>query len=170
MFEIAAISLAVAGLLSVAAVVSCSWSVVAATSLLRWAIALAAGGALAVVLAGGHGRLAGWAFLFACGSCSWCVNAARKLFDRSARWVHRFVIYAGYGATFATMGAAGLWLEVWAASGRVAAGVFIGTYIVGSAFIFLAKTRILRLTAKSMPEYHASVAADLSVGNDRGYW
>jgi hypothetical protein len=160
MLQLAAIALVASGLLSAAAVVSFSWSVAMAKSLLPCAIAAAAVGAMAAVLAGGLGGVAAWAFFFACAACGCDATAARNLFTRPPRWVHRFVIYAGYGATFAAMGAAGLWLETWAVSGRLAAAFFVGAYVVGSAGIFLAKTLTVRLIAKTMPEYHASLAAD----------
>ena len=40
----------------------------------------------------------------------------------------------------------------------MAAGVFVGAYVFGSVCIFLAKTLTVRLTAKTMPEYHASLS------------
>jgi hypothetical protein len=127
-------------------------------------------GALAVELAAGHSGVTAWAFLFACAACGCHANAARYLFLRPARWIHRFVIYAGYGATFAGMGAAGLWLESRAASGWLAALVFIGVYVIGSAGIFLAKTLTVRRTATPMPEYLASLATDQSEQDGQNYW
>jgi hypothetical protein len=45
-------------------------------------------------------------------------------------------------------------------SGKLAAAVFVGVYIVGSILVFVAKTLTLRITAKTMPEYHASLGGD----------
>ena len=167
MLQLAAVILLVSGLLSAAAVATLSRSVATAKLLLPCAIVVATLGMLAVGLVGEPGGLRAWAFLFACGASGCCSIAARNLFARPTRWVHRFVIYAGYGAAFAGMGAAGLWLESRAVSGRLAAGVFLGAYVLGSACIFLAKTLTVRLAAKTMPEYHASLTA----GQDGpGYW
>jgi hypothetical protein len=159
MHEVAAIALIASGLLSTAAVVFFRWSVVAAKLLLSCALAVAALGVLGVGLAGIQSAVTLWAFLFACGSGGCNVNAVRNLFTQPTRWVHRFVIYAGYGATFAGMGATGIWLRSRAISGTMATGVFIVAYILGSVCIFLAKTLTVRHAAKTMPEYHASLAA-----------
>jgi hypothetical protein len=132
MLQFAAIALVVSGLLSAAAVASFSWSVATAKVLLPFATVVATLGILAVALAGEPSGARAWAFLFACAACGCCANAARNLFSRPTRWVHRFVIYAGYGATFAGMGAASLWLESRAMSGGLTVAVFIGVYALGS--------------------------------------
>jgi hypothetical protein len=152
MLQLAATILVVSAVLASAAIVSFSWSVAGAKVLLVCSIAVAAGGVLLAGVGALHGGVAAWAFLFACGSCSCSMTGVRHLFARPPRWIHRFVIYAGYGATFAAMGAAGLWLESRAASGRLAAGVFIGAYAIGSACILVAKTLTLRHAAKAIPE------------------
>jgi hypothetical protein len=165
MHQFAAIALVVSSLLSAAAVAFFRWSMPTAKWLLLCALAVAILGVLAVGLAGSQGGLTVWIFLFACGACGCNANAARNLVRRPPRWVHRFVIYAGYGATFAGMGAVGLWLRSKAITGTMFAVVLIGAYIVGSICIFVAKTLTVRLAAKTMPEYHASLAA-----GQGGYW
>ena len=65
------------------------------------------------------------------------------------------------------MAAAGLWLESRAVSGWLAVGFFVVVYALGSVCIFLAKTVTLRLTAETMPDYHASLAA---AQDGFGYW
>ena len=169
MLQLAAITLVVSTLLSAASVASFarSCSIVTAKRLLLCAMVAVAIGVLAVSFSGVQSGVMAWTFLFACGSCGCCGNAMRNLSARPPRWVHRFVIYAGYGATFAGMGAAGLWLESRAVSGWLAVGVFLGAYVLGSVCIFLAKTLTIRRTARTMPEYHASLAAGQ---DDAGYW
>ena len=167
MHQLAAIALVVSGLLSAAAVLFFRWSVLTARLLLLCALAVAALGVLGAGFAGSHTPVTLWALLFASGAFGCNVNAVRNVTTRPARWVHRFVIYAGYGATFAGMGAVGIWLGSRGLSGTMAAGVFVGAYVFGSVCIFLAKTLTVRLTAKTMPEYHAS----LSEGHGgAGYW
>ena len=136
MLQLAVIALVVSGLLSAAAVVFFAWSVVTARFLLPCASVVAMLGAMAVGLAGGPSGVRAW-LLAACGAFGCDTNAARNLIARPARWVHRFVIYAGYGATFAGMGVASLWLQYRAVSGWLAIGVFVGAYAVGSVFIFI---------------------------------
>jgi hypothetical protein len=168
MLDCAAITLLiVSGLLSAAAIAAFSWSVATARVVLPCAIVAATMGLLVVGLDGGFSALKLWAFVFTFGSCGCNWNAARNLFARPTRWIHRFVIYAGYGTTFTGMGAAALWLESRVVSGWLAIGVLIAIYVLGSVGIFLAKTVTLRHIAKTMPEYHASLAA----GQDGfGYW
>lgn len=168
--QLAATALAVCVLLSTAAVVSFSWSVAAAKALLPCATAAAVVGALGVVLAVDRGGIAVWTFFFACGAAGCGVNAARNLLARPARWVHRFVIYAGYEATFAAMAGAGVWLGPRAAAGRLAAIVFLVVYVIGSACVFLAKTLTLNRTARTMPEYHASLVAEQNGPAGPNYW
>jgi hypothetical protein len=157
--QFAEIALVLSGLLSAGAVLSFSWSVGSARALLPCAIAVAGIGALAAGgLAAGQNGFAAWAFLFACAACGCGVNAANNLFRQPMRWVHRFVIYAGYGATFAGMGAVALRLGTWDASARLATAVFVGAYVAGSAGIFIAKTLTIRFTTKTRPEYDAFLA------------
>jgi len=106
-------------------------------------------------------------FLFACACCGSGLNAIRNLFLRPIRWIHRFTIYSGYGATFAVMGAAALCLQVRPASNRMAAIALIAVYLVGSACIFLAKTFTVRRAIKTTPGYQASLKTD---DDGRGYW
>ena len=151
MLQLAATILVVSAVLAAVAVATFSWSVASAKVLLIASIAVAAGGVLLAGVGALHGGVAAWAFLFACGSCSCSMTGVRHLFTRPTRWIQRFVIYAGYGATFAAMGAAGLWLDSQAASGRLAAGVFIGAYLIGSACIFVVKTLTVRHAEKRGP-------------------
>ncbi len=155
MLELAATILVAAALLAGVAVVAFAWSVTGAKVLLFGSIAVAAGGVILAGVAAAYGGVAAWAFVFACGSCSCSITAARHLSFRPPRWVHRFVIYAGYGATFAAMGAAGLWLDSREATGRVAACVFVGAYLIGSACIFAAKTVTVRWAAKQDFQNHS---------------
>jgi hypothetical protein len=167
MLQLAAVALVISSLLSAAAVVSFPWSVATAKLLLPVASVVAALGAVAVGVVDVQSAVAAWAFVFACGACGSDAIALRNLSTRPTRWVHGFVIYAGYGATFAAMAAAGLWLESRTVSGRVGALVYVGCYVVGSVGIFVAKALTVRRTVKTMPEYHASLAA----GQDgAGYW
>lgn len=108
-----------------------------------------------------------WAFVFACGACGCYGNGARNLFVRPPRWIHRFVIYAGYGTTFTGMGAAALCLQSPAVSRWLTVAFLIMVYALGSLGIFLAKALTLRKIAKSMPEYHASLA---DAPDGFGYW
>jgi len=110
---------------------------------------------------------AAWAFLFACACCGSGLNAIRNLSFRPIRWIHRFTIYSGYVATFAAMGAAALYLQVRAASNRMAAVALLAVYLVDSACIFLAKTFTVRRAIKTMPGYQASPKTD---DDGRGYW
>ena len=148
MLRVAVIALVISVLLSAGAIVSFLWS----TATARWLIIMANGaaglGAIEVVLAGELRGIGNWALLFACGSCGCGVVAVRHVEHRLERRVHRFVIYAGYAATFAAMGAVGLWLVAAEASGKVAAAVFVGVYIAGSAGVFVAKTLTLARTTK----------------------
>ena len=149
MLQVAGIALLVSILFSAAAIVSFSRSTAAARWLMICANGAAILGVLELVLTHELNGVAECAFLFACGACGCGVVAVRKLSQRSERRVHRFVIYAGYAATFAAMGTAGLWLTARAASGKLAAAVFIGVYLAGSVCVFLAKTLTVRIAAKT---------------------
>jgi hypothetical protein len=156
MLQIAGIVLTLSIALSAAAIVSVSRSTAAA----KWLMLLANGasvlGALEMVLGNELDGIGNWSFLFACGACGCGVIAVRNLDRRSTRWVHRFVIYAGYAANFAAMGIAGLSLSARDSSGKLAAAVFIGIYVAGLPCIFLAKTLTVRIMRKTMPDYPAS--------------
>ena len=168
MLDFAAITLLVgSGLLSAAAIAVFSRSVATARVLLPCAIVVATLGLLVGGLGVGFSALKLWAFVFTCGACGCDWNAARNLFARPPRWIHRFVIYAGYGTTFTGMGAAALCLQSQAVSRWPAIGVLIAIYVLGSVGIFLAKTVTLRLIAETMPEYHDSLA---TVQDGFGYW
>jgi hypothetical protein len=149
MLLVAGIALVISILLCAAAVVSFWRSATVARWLMICANGAAILGVLELVLAHELNGVAEWAFLFACGACGCGVVAVRKLNLRAERWAHRFVIYAGYEATFAAMSTAGLWLTARAASGKLAAAVFIGVYLAGSACVFLAKTLTVRIAAKT---------------------
>ena len=154
--------LTLSALLSAAAIVGFSWSITAARVILPCALVVAGLGAFGApsLAAVSRGGLAVWAFLFACASCGSSLNGMRNLSFRPSRWVHRFVIYSGYGGTFATMAAAALGLQVRGVSGRIAVAVFIATYVLGSTCIFVAKTLTVRRAFTTMPEYRASLGAN----------
>ena len=161
MLHIATILLALSVLCSIAAIITFSrWTAVA-----KWLMLLANGaavlGALEVVLANELVGVGNWAFLFACGACGCGVVSLRILDRRLTRWIHRFVIYAGYTATFAAMGVAGLMLHARDAGGKLAAAAFVVIYVAGSICIFVAKTLTVRSVRKTMPEYIASLGGDL---------
>jgi hypothetical protein len=160
MLVLAGIPLVISILLSAAAILCFSRSLGAAKLLMLFANVATCVAAFEVVLAGELHGIGDWAFLFACGAFGCGVVAVRKLRERSTRWVHRFVIYAGYAATFAAMGITGLWLHEGAASGKLAAAVLSGVYAAGSLGIFAAKTLTVRNTKETMPEYHASLGGD----------
>ena len=104
----------------------------------------------------------GWGFVVC--ACACCVIAGVYLKGHLARWVHRFLIYSGFAATFSAMAAAGFWMGSRGMPGHKVAGIFIGIYVVGSACIFAAKTVVIRRVAKIMPEYISSLS------NGQGYW
>ena len=160
MLQVAGIVLALTVALAAAAIASFSQSRRAA----KWLMLLANGtstlGALVMALGNELVGVGNWSLVFACGACGCGVVAVRNLDHRATRWVHRFVIYAGYAATFAAMGCAGLWLYERDVSGKLAAAIFIGIFIAGSVCTFLAKTLTVRITRKTMPEYHASLGSD----------
>jgi hypothetical protein len=112
-------------------------------------------------------RTRGLGISVACRSCRCSLNAVRNLFGRPIRWIHRFTIYSGCGATFAAMGAVGLELQTRGAAGRWATAAFIGTYVIGSAGIFPAKTLAVRRAVKSMPQCQEPLGAG---GDNQGYW
>lgn len=170
MSQLPGIVLGASALLSAAAILAFRWSVAMARLLLLGAVFAAAAGALAIALANLHGGALAWAFLFAGGAFGCSGHAAHNLVRRPTRWVHRFVIYAGYGATFATMAVVGLWLAARGSSGWLIAGAFFGVYVVGSACIFLAKTLTVRFAVMTMPEYQASLAAGQPGRDGPGYW
>lgn len=160
MLQIATIVLVICFLLCDAAVITFCWSFAAARLLLLCAIVAAAFGALEIALTNQIDGLATWAILFASGAFSCGTIAMRNLKDRPIRWVHRFVIYAGYAATFAAMAIAAVWLDARDSSGLLALAALTSIYLAGSGCIFLAKTLIVRIMVKRMPEYPASLTAD----------
>ncbi|HEX7158583.1 MAG TPA: hypothetical protein VF214_06200 [Edaphobacter sp.] len=143
-----ALSVALEGL----SVASFSRSIPASKLLLLCATAVIAGGALASASTGTRGW-ASWAFLFACGAFGCSAIALRNLFSRPERWVHRFVIYAGYAATLASMAAAALWLQLRSSSGRAAIVVFAAVYVLGSMCVFIAKSLTVKFAVKNIPGY-----------------
>jgi hypothetical protein len=166
MFRVAVSALAASGLLSSLAVAAFAWSTGAARALLITATLLSAVAGVAAAAAG-HGALAAAAFVLAWAACGSNVNAARQLLAHPARWIHRFVIYAGYGATFAAMAAASLWLDARGAAGWPAAGLLGGAWAIGSTCIFAAKTLTVRRASRTRPEYAASLA---DPQGQAGYW
>ncbi len=140
MLQVAGIALISSILLSGAAIGSFSWSRAVAKWLMVCSNSAAILGVLEIVLANARTGAGNWAFLFACGAFGCGVVAVRNVNQGSTRWVHRFAIYAGYAATFAAMGTAGLWLHAQATTGKAAAATFIGIYVAGSVCVFLAKT------------------------------
>jgi hypothetical protein len=165
MFGFAAIALVAAATLPWAAVGIFRWSVRAARMILNIA-------AVTVVLGGlttaavGRSALTVCVLIFSWAGCACCVIAVRHLRDRSERWIHRFVIYAGYGATFAAMSAASVGLSQRPSAPWLAAVVLVGAWVLGSVCVFVAKTLTVRLVAKAMPDYMAALGADPS----GGYW
>jgi hypothetical protein len=167
MTRLAAVALATSGVLSALAILAFSWSIAAARALMPLALIAAALGALASGLALTHAPTAAWAIVFSAAAGGSLLNGRRQLIDRPARWIHRFVIYTGYGMTLAAMGAAALWLAGRAASAWMTLGVFAAAYAIGSACIFLAKTLIVKRAVKTMPDYAATLTSGQG-GQD--YW
>jgi hypothetical protein len=165
MLLIETIFLVICAFLCIAAIASFLCSFRTAGLLLLLANIAAAVGALEIVLTTPIDGLATWAVLFASGAFSCGAIAMRQLKDRPIRWVHRFVIYAGYAATLAAISIAAVWLHAQDSSGVVCTGVLLGTILAGSACIFLAKTLVVRIMVKRMPEYLASVKHE-----DQQYW
>jgi hypothetical protein len=170
MTYVAAIALISTCLLSAAAVLSFSWSIASAKVFLRLAQVAAVVGVAATGVTAGRGAIATWEFLFACAACGCFLNAARYLSTRPTRWIHRYVIYAGYGSTFALMAGAGSPLEARSASGWTAAAVFFAIYVAGSVCIFVAKTLTVRRAVKTMPEYQSSLGGGPGEANAPTYW
>jgi hypothetical protein len=128
-----------AALLTCFAIVCLPWSSMAA----KVALVAAICASIASLASAGQG----WAFLFAIAACGCCLAGAWFLFFHTERWVHRFVIYAGYGTTFAAMSAASL--RGW--------GIFAlaGIWVVGSGAIFSAKSLTVRWAVKHVAGYRA---------------
>jgi hypothetical protein len=157
--QVATILLVICIVLCSASVISFSWSFAASRVLLLCANVAAAVGALEIALTTQLGGLATWAILFASGAFSCGVVATRQLKDRSSRWVHRYVIYAGFAATFTAMAIAALWLHEWSLDRLLAQTVLIVTYVVGCGCIIVAKGLIVQRMVTQMPEYFASLSA-----------
>jgi multidrug transporter EmrE-like cation transporter len=166
MIQVATVVLAACFLLCIAAVISFASSFAAARLLLLFATVAAVVGALEIAMTFQMDGLASWAILFASGAFSCGAIALRKLKDRPTRWVHRFVIYAGYAATFAVMAIAALVLDSRELPGMLSAAALFGIYVAASGCIFLAKTLIVRAMIKRMPEY----AASLTAGPEHSMW
>jgi hypothetical protein len=169
MHHIALTALVISALLSCCAIGFLLASASTSKLLLAASLFFALAGAISAGLGIGESILVFWAFFFAAAALGCGLSAALRLFARSTRWIHRFVIYDGYAATFALMGAAALFLSSRNLSGRLAAVILALTYIVGSLGIFLAKTLIVRVAARTMPEYQASLSS--APGNQgQSYW
>ncbi len=159
MLQLATDALIVSGLLYAVSVVTFSWSQVTAKWVLCCAMVLAQMGFLmSFVFSDWSRALNVLAILFGFGSFQCGLKGGQNLNFRPARWVHRFVIYAGYGGTFAAMAAAALWLDQRAAAGWLAVEVFAGVCVLGTGCIFLAKTLTIRCVTTIMPDYIASLA------------
>jgi len=118
-------------------------------ALLAAVIACAIGGILlAMRPQDGFGSIA---VVLAIGALGCSVNALRTLVIHSVRWVHRFVIYTGYGATLSAMAVVGLGLAQHTVSALSAAGALRSVFFFGSAAIFIAKIITLKRTARVMP-------------------
>jgi hypothetical protein len=156
--QVATIVLAICMVLCGASVISFSWSFAASRVMVLSANVAAAVGALEIAMTTPLGGLATWAILFASGAFSCGAVATRQLKDRQSRWVHRYVIYAGYAATLAAMAIAALWLHEWSSAGLLATAVLIGIYLAGSGCIFLAKTLVVRRMVTRMPESLGSLS------------
>jgi hypothetical protein len=105
---------------------------------------------------GGIGDSGTWAFLFACAGCGGCLVGAAMIFGHLARWVDRFAIYTGYGATFAAMGAVALVLGSRGVGSTVFAVVLVGIWALGSVGIFATKTLLVRHAVKGISEDKAN--------------
>ena len=160
MITIATILLVTCCSLCVAAVISFSWSFAAAKLLLLFANIAAAVGALEIAMTIPLNGLATWAILFASGAFSCGAIALRNLKDHPTRWVHRFVIYAGYAATFAAMSISALWCSMrvihpaWSPRQRLLASMRRAR-----ALFSRPRRLIVRAIIKRMPEYAASLSA-----------
>lgn len=139
-----------ASVLACSAIAAFPWSNVLA-KLLVTASALTS--AIAAATADGRVDSGTWAFLFASISCVSCLVAAAMIFGRLTRWIHRFAIYTGYGATFSAMGAMALLPGLREAGAMSFTAALITTWIIGSAGIFAAKTLLIRYAAKNITDY-----------------
>src|SRR6186997_1596316 len=123
MLALQMIALLASATLPWAAVVAFRWSPSAARFLLSAATLTALLGALAGAVSG-RGVVAASSLGLLCAGLGCNLIGARQLVGQPPRWIHRFVIYAGYGATFGAMAAAGLWLERRTASPTLATVVW----------------------------------------------
>jgi hypothetical protein len=141
----------------------------AAKLLLTSSAIFAFAGTISAATSIGNSVLNFWAIFLSAASVGCALSAATRLFGRKVRWVHRFVIYTGYAATFAAMSVVALWLGSRTISGRFALVVLVLAYVAGSTAIFLAKTLIVRIAARTLPEYQASLNS-ASSQQDQPYW
>ena len=135
-------------------------------------VASAIVGGLAAVAAAasiGESLLRFWALLFSVASVGCALGGGARLFLRSARWIHRFVIYSGYAVVFAAMSAAALYLSARNPSGKLAILLLVLVYAAGSLAIFLAKSFTVRVAARKMPEYSAAVNSRAGYAGQK-YW
>ncbi len=99
-----------------------------------------------------------WAIFFAMAGIGCMGNGFRHLKTRTGRWVHRFVIYDGYGAVLAIMTAFSLWAGGRAFPGWLVTTLLVGLYVAGSTAIFLAKTVNVSAANHLIPGYADTVA------------
>ncbi len=168
----AIILVGLAGVLAGGAIAVFTWSAVTSKVFLMAAIVAAVIGAVFNAAADQQGAAAatiwGWGFVFC--TCACCVIAGVYLKGRLARWMHRFVIYSGFAATFSAMAAAGFWMGSRGTPGYWVVGIFIGIYVVGSACIFAVKTLTIRRVARIMPDYISSLSGNPLEQGGQGYW
>jgi hypothetical protein len=108
-----------------------------------------------------------WTVIFALGGIGCLGNGFRHLKARTGRWVHRFVIYNGYGAVFAAMAAFALWAGGKAVPGWLVTALLVGLYFAGSTAIFLAKTATVGIANRLVPGYTDMVASQPEAA---GHW
>jgi uncharacterized membrane protein YjjB (DUF3815 family) len=120
-----------------------------------------------VVLSQPKNALQFWAVIFAMAGIGCMGNGFRHLQARTGRWVHRFVIYDGYGTVLAAMAAFSLWAGGKAFPGWQVIATLIGLYLVGSTAIFLAKTVNVRAANRLVPGYADAVANQAEAA---GHW
>ena len=151
-----ALLLGASAVLSLGAVLAFAWSAGRARLMLTSAgAASVAGGALGLVSARDALTLLALAAAWVAYGCD--ATACRLLRDQGQRWIHRFAIYAGYGATFAIMAAACLWLDG-RAGGWTVPAVLVGLWLLGSGCTFAVKTAAVRFASKTRPEYAAALS------------
>jgi peptidoglycan/LPS O-acetylase OafA/YrhL len=108
-----------------------------------------------------------WAVIFAMAGIGCLGNGFRHLKTRTGRWVHRFVIYDGYGAVLVVMAAFSLLAGGKAFPGWQVTAMLVGLYVAGSTAIFLAKSVNVRAANRLVPGYADMVANQAEAA---GHW